>query len=470
MPVIKGLETVEVFKMAKSIISENDMQPISLLFSKEGISKLEDCFGNEFVDYLEKDTIKKTLESANIPMEKIYITSHQTERFCYYDGKFVFLGFIDISPQMFELLKVKERIESTSKYMENLQRENDYEGIFFVLDNKVAALSYIKHFDIIPEKDKYNIFEHIYTTSEYGFEIFSRDFILEAVKYFPRENLNAINEYIDADGNITIYRGSNSESSEIETALSWTLKRDIAYFFANRYDGEGTIYQAKIKPENILAYIDSSESEILTFYDNIFDLDIVEKIPAKLGIQNISKFDYYEDALKLYNKGLSRFIMPEKLFSSSMHGLLHCKRVLFASCILASHYSLSIRDSNILSFCAMLHDIGRDNDDEDNIHGIKSWDFIKNIYIHNSLNEADREISRFIIENHCIDDEKAIKNICNYKIRNKKRAINLLKLLKDADALDRVRYGDDALDINYLRFDMSKSLVKLSKEMLLYLK
>lgn len=55
------------------------------------------------------------------------------------------------------------------------------------------------------------------------------------------------------------------------------------------------------------------------------------------------------------------------------------------------------------------------------------------------------------MQNHCIDDNK-IKRVNN-------KELNLcLDILKDADALDRQRFGIRDLDFSYLRIKFSKKL------------
>ena len=71
--------------------------------------------------------------------------------------------------------------------------------------------------------------------------------IFKKTKGFITENDIEIDEDV-----VTIYRGVTEESSEISTALSWTLSKEVAKFFATRFDSDGEIYCAKINKEDIL--------------------------------------------------------------------------------------------------------------------------------------------------------------------------------------------------------------------------
>ncbi len=63
---------------------------------------------------------------------------------------------------------------------------------------------------------------------------------------------------------VTVYRGVTSYNQKNGRALSWTLDQEVAHWFAHRFSEEGTVYQAKIKKENILAlFLHRSEKEVI---------------------------------------------------------------------------------------------------------------------------------------------------------------------------------------------------------------
>lgn len=99
------------------------------------------------------------------------------------------------------------------------------------------------------------------------------------------------------------------------------------------------------------------------------------------------------------------------------------------------------------------HDIGRTNDDVDGSHGAKSND----IY-YDAVPECN-SATAFLIKNHCLDDRKALADLKASNIRNKERVWLLYTILKDADALDRVRFGMRAVDPKYFRNEMAHKLL-----------
>ena len=78
---------------------------------------------------------------------------------------------------------------------------------------------------------------------------------------------------IDLEDEVVIYRGGTDRSTDIEEALSWTTSLDVAKFFSTRFDGEQFLFKAKVKKENILAYINSrNEYEVIVSFEDIYDV------------------------------------------------------------------------------------------------------------------------------------------------------------------------------------------------------
>ena len=75
---------------------------------------------------------------------------------------------------------------------------------------------------------------------------------------------------------LTIYRGETKQSTPYKQALSWTLDKEKARFFATRFDSdEPTIYKAKVKTVNVIAYDnDREEEEVLVHSDSLERIEI----------------------------------------------------------------------------------------------------------------------------------------------------------------------------------------------------
>lgn len=63
---------------------------------------------------------------------------------------------------------------------------------------------------------------------------------------------------------VTVYRGVTSHNADNVKALSWTLDRDKAAWFAHRFGEDGTVYEAQIPKQHIWAFLNSrGESEVI---------------------------------------------------------------------------------------------------------------------------------------------------------------------------------------------------------------
>ena len=63
---------------------------------------------------------------------------------------------------------------------------------------------------------------------------------------------------------VTVYRGITSYNAQNIRALSWTLDRDTAEWFAHRFGEDGTVYEAQIAKAHIFAlFLGRNESEVV---------------------------------------------------------------------------------------------------------------------------------------------------------------------------------------------------------------
>ena len=79
--------------------------------------------------------------------------------------------------------------------------------------------------------------------------------------------------YDDMPSSVRVYRGvGRGKGAGSPNALSWTLSRDKAEWFAHRY-GDGRVYSATIDKKHVLAYFgDSGESEVVVDYKYLQDV------------------------------------------------------------------------------------------------------------------------------------------------------------------------------------------------------
>lgn len=86
--------------------------------------------------------------------------------------------------------------------------------------------------------------------------------------FMDEKELDVFNNLPDE---LVIYRGCRSKGGV--KACSWTLDKKQAEWFANRYNKNGYVFEAKIRKEHVIAYkSDRSEKEIVADYTKLYDI------------------------------------------------------------------------------------------------------------------------------------------------------------------------------------------------------
>lgn len=137
---------------------------------------------------------------------------------------------------------------------------------------------------------------------------------------------------------------------------------------------------------------------------------------------------------------------------STIHGIGHLTRVFILQELISNQL---VRDGEILNqqalrWAAISHDVGRVDDGLDPQHGRRSAQ-----WMHENLREAmspeTLDIATYIVRWHVPNDWEAPKMTLE------------LQILKDADALDRVRLDD--LDPAFLRTNPSQELIDIAQQL-----
>lgn len=189
-------------------------------------------------------------------------------------------------------------------------------------------------------------------------------------------------------------------------------------------------------------------------------IDILEKedwIRSYPFIDDFVKSEYYDILKDTYDR-----LNTDILFDSNIHGQDHIERVIFFTHILAFHYDLDKKDTDVLRNAASLHDTKRVNDGWDTEHGHRAA--VESIG-YSYADKADDRVVQAVIAAHAAEDEfmdETIRKFIN-EDDDFERTKRLAKFFKDSDGLDRVRINH--LDPAYLRNDFSKELVDLAYEL-----
>ncbi|MCF8366639.1 MAG: HD domain-containing protein [Bacteroidales bacterium] len=143
---------------------------------------------------------------------------------------------------------------------------------------------------------------------------------------------------------------------------------------------------------------------------------------------------------------------------SSLHGINHTYRVMVH--VLNIGMAAGINHEIVPAFCgAFIHDMARQHDGYCTEHGYWAARFKLPLFIdffkQQGLNDEDFEAIRIAVTNHSVKDEVAAGHP-HYKT---------VALLKDADALDRIRISENNLKTEYLRFPESIAMVEFARKL-----
>lgn len=131
---------------------------------------------------------------------------------------------------------------------------------------------------------------------------------------------------------------------------------------------------------------------------------------------------------------------------SSYHGIGHTVRVVFYSYLLAAAIDrLNEREKQACCLAAVIHDLGKQSDREGAIHGYNSMLLYKDRLIDYVDDEKLRSRIFDAVQYHSVDDRDCPRSVINDLIT---------MVLKDADALDRSRFGGRGCDKSYLRLGL----------------
>lgn len=139
---------------------------------------------------------------------------------------------------------------------------------------------------------------------------------------------------------------------------------------------------------------------------------------------------------------------------SNCHTVLHVERVLLFALLLGRSVGLPAEALEKLALCSVFHDTRRLDDDLDVGHGDRAAAYYR-AFASEHRPPVDEGVARIIARHDRHDAESEAR----FRAEGADdRTLLLYRLFKDADALDRYRFGPEALDERYLRTDAARSL------------
>ena len=400
----------------------------------------------------------------------------------------------DVSDQEYEKLLL-EQIQRIESYREEKQYLKMFSGISSEGSGKMAmavASDLLKREE--PSAELYKAFFDVYSFTDCGASALVGTDALERLTACksPEQKEETAKRLSELPEEIEIYRGEGSESTDYQNALSWTTNLDKAYFFAAWRGGEkARIIHAKVRKSDVLEYItDRREAEIIVSPDKIPSESITEKscitwddffeVVTKLPDESSSylgiEFDDFDASLVVYDvKDTYSYLGRDE---DSDHDIPHSVRVaLMTSYMFRTEVMPRYKDStylvketiyslyHALMMAAIWHDTGRVDDSASETHGEASYRLF--------AEENDEDpVVKFLVEYHCKDDDEArnfwrenFEQNSGYSDLEKSLIWEIFCYMKDADALDRWRFGnlsDDFVQVQYLRTEVAKQLMPVA--------
>lgn len=142
---------------------------------------------------------------------------------------------------------------------------------------------------------------------------------------------------------------------------------------------------------------------------------------------------------------------------SELHGIKHSYRVML-HCLRLGILTGQYKEATNAFFGAYIHDMARTHDGYCTIHGTKSaigkLPIYHDKFLKYGANNEDLNIIRQIVTHHSLPSEPS--DLVIY---------STLAILKDADALDRIRLGQHDLNPNYLRLEVTHKSILFGEKL-----
>lgn len=463
----------EVTALSNVQITEDDLYPIT----KENVEYFVNELGYKGIDTYEEMVQK--IEKTGLSIENFYMTNKVMSVFIYYKYpvciELVFmLG--DFPNPVGEDYTLGEYIRKASKYIMDDYNNKDFFGTLQGSHKNCIFMLMNKLYWEVAEKDRFKFFLDNYTHYDYGHGVLSKELVQDAFRCRTPEQCKEMREEMEkVTGKtlaVTVYRGQSDKSTNYTHSISWTLSKEVATRFAKGRGFGGEIYMGTVLMKDIMVYYNGrNEQEVLVVPSAVKDVTSMNQISMTDDFEILKKERYMDE----YSYYRGTYLL-EKYFHNfnGIHGNTHCSRVLLHSLSMARELQLPDAERHVLALASCLHDIGRIDDEEDETHGKRSTECIidhgidmfgincvntEDNYELEYLEEDAEDALYFLIENHCISDEKAKNELEQSTWSEEKKAYvwRLFEIFKDADGLDRVRLGD--LDSNYLRTEVGKRRV-----------
>ena len=192
--------------------------------------------------------------------------------------------------QLIDITESEENLQAWQSFMRKQINSTDNAYEIYMMTNKPYSLTFLKYASpYLSKADFSKILADAWIRSENP----NRDTNVSKSKLIsmfkqadPHELMleDELRQYEELDDTVTVYRGVTSHNAKNIKALSWTLDREKAEWFAHRFNEDGTVYEAEIDKQHILALFNGrNESEVIVDPKFLMDIRISEEPVQELN-------------------------------------------------------------------------------------------------------------------------------------------------------------------------------------------
>lgn len=456
-------------------VTNDELLPLTSIQTEE--DKIEARKKEYSPDFTEKEWSEKF---PRLPAEKIYYLPGFNVGMVYYDMEKVIYLNLRIYDGEVCIPNGKDKYEDTILNLiqkeEEWCKKKEYIRLFMGMPDglRMAAMQQILKLEG-PTSHFYETFMAEYTACDFPAATLPTDIVDVLLKSKSEEQRNETKRRLDErfpdTDVIPVFRGMADKSTAPDKAFSWSPDINVAVFFAAHLGSYGKVLQGEVRKKDIIEYFrpedeDGQEHEVFVKPGSV----VIKKTiwmyePDEDALQeaiDATKDIYWDKADKLQQ------LYPGE--RNGGHDCMHSLRVLFLSLLIGHMLDFTDEELNMVADAAIYHDTGRTNDEEDRSHGAAS------ARIYQRQGGSNKKVA-FAIRTHCWpDDEQKELLKKRFPTQAQDAVWRIASVLKDADALDRVRFGiagvdnsKDGLDVNYLRNEPSLRLVGVAKKALRHL-
>lgn len=222
----------------------------NIIYENEGIKIIEVNYLNmNFLDYIE----------------------YEDRRICFSKEKFVLsINYnVDIDDEEGMIKSIIDLAGVFKKTFDKKKKENDILGATIFCEKRDLVKMFYKMIinDDFNYKELYEFAKSSYRSLEcsYGYDLLANgmEICISKDESLKTDIINSLKDKTNDDGKIIAYRGIN-EKNRGNDGISYTLDLEIAKRFARRWNSAGQVNKYEIDINDIIAYIDTGESEILS--------------------------------------------------------------------------------------------------------------------------------------------------------------------------------------------------------------